>query len=119
MIGEIIKTPTGMYLRCARQSAPITSEKEVLELLAASVGMESNRVMLEEEYLHPAFFELKTGLAGAIFQKFATYRVKAAVVANLEGIKSARFQELVRECNRGTQIHFFEDVAQAEIWLTA
>jgi hypothetical protein len=81
--------------------------------------MESNRILLEEEYLPPAFFDLKTGLAGAIFQKFANYRVKAAIVADLDRIRSARFQELVLECNRGNQIHFFQNIAEAEEWLTA
>jgi len=119
MIGEMIQTPTGMYLRCARQSGPISSERDVLDLLAYSEGMDSNRILLEEKYLHPAFFDLKTGLAGAIFQKFADYRVKAAIVVDLDGIPSARFHELVLECNRGNQIHFFKDVAQAERWLTA
>lgn len=119
MIGEVIQTQGGRYLRCARQSDPISSEQDLLELLAFSDGMDSNRILLEEEYLHPAFFDLKTGLAGGIFQKFANYRVKAAVVANLDGIPGARFQELVLECNRGHQIHFFKDMAQAEEWLTA
>lgn len=119
MLGEVIETPAGSYLRCARQSSAISNERDVLELLAHSESMESNRLLLEEEYLHPAFFDLKTGLAGAILQKFANYRVKAAIVANLEGIQSTRFQELVRECNRGNQVHFFEDMAQAEMWLTA
>jgi hypothetical protein len=119
MIGEVIQTSTGRYLRCVRQSDPISSERDVLDLLASSEDMESNRILLEEEYLHPTFFDLKTGLAGAIFQKFADYRVKAAVVADLDRIPSARFQELVLECNRGNQIHFFQDMAEAEEWLTA
>jgi len=53
--------------------------------------------MLDEEHLHPGFFDLKIGLAGTIFQKFSNYHVKAAIVADLDGIKSKRFQELIYE----------------------
>ena len=44
--------------------------------------------------------------------------LKAAIVADLAGKKGERFQELIVECNRGQQINFFDDVAQAEWWLT-
>mgnify|MGYP001818629765 CR=1 FL=1 len=119
VIGEVIEIPAGKYLRCAQPGAKISSEQDILDLLAYSEGMESNRILLEEAYLHPNFFDLSTGLAGDIFHKLSTYHVKAAIVADLDGIKSERFRELVGECNRGNQTNFFSEVALAERWLTA
>lgn len=118
MIGKVIETKTGKYVRCASEGGIISEEQDLLDLLAHCAGMEFCQVMLDEEHLHPDFFELKTGLAGAIFHKLSTYQVKAAIVADLDGIKSERFQELVYECNKGNQINFFKDATIAEKWLT-
>jgi Domain of unknown function (DUF4180) len=118
MIGQVVQTPASSYVRCADQDGIISKEQDVLDLLVCCGDTDSNRIMLDEEHLHPDFFDLKTGLAGAVLQKFANYYVKAAIVVNLAGIASPRFRELVYECNRGDQVRFFDDVAQAELWLT-
>ena len=45
-------------------------------------------VVLQKEQLAPAFFELRTGLAGAILQKFSNYRMKLAICGDFENIRS-------------------------------
>ncbi len=119
MIGQVVHTPAGGYVRCAAQSGIISGEQDILDLLSYCHELDANRVLLDEAHLAPNFFDLKTGLAGAIFQKFANYHVKAAIVADLAAIASPRFRELVYECNKGGQVRFFDDVAPAEQWLTA
>lgn len=119
MIGEVVQTSTGSYVRCAAESGIINQERDLLDLLACCGELDSNRVLLDEAHLHPDFFDLSTGLAGAILGKFAIYHVKAAIVADLDAIPSQRFRELVGECNRGDQFHFFRGLAEAEQWLTA
>ncbi len=119
MIGEVVQTPTGEYVRCVPQSGILTSEADVLDLLAECYGIESSRILLDEEHLHPEFFDLSSGLAGALFHKLSVYQVRVAIVADLAGIKSQRFRELIHECNQGDDIHFFDHESQAEQWLTA
>jgi PadR family transcriptional regulator, regulatory protein AphA len=118
MNGKLVQTPAGGYVCCADQSGVIASEQDVLDLLACCSDIDSNRILLDEGHLPPDFFDLKTGLAGAILQKFANYYVKAAIVVNLEGIASPRFRELIYECNKGDQVRFFDGRVQAEEWLT-
>ena len=117
-MGKVIETSTSEYARCASDSFVISNEQDLLDLLAYCSGMEPNRIMLDEEHLHPDFFNLKTGLAGDLFNKLTTYHVKTAIVADLDSIESERFQELIYECNKGSQINFFDNVASAEKWLT-
>ena len=117
MNGEVIQTATGTYVRCARLSEQVSKNQDVLDLLAYCGEAESNKILLDEEHLHPDFFDLKTGLARAIFQKFSTYHVKAAIIIDLDGIRNERFQELIYECNKGNQINFFHDISEAEEWL--
>jgi PadR family transcriptional regulator AphA len=119
MIGEIVQTPAGSYVRCALEDDRISNEQDMLDLLALCGKIDANRIMLDEEHLHPDFFDLRTGLAGGIFQKFSNYHVRAAVVVDLTGITSQRFQELIYECNRGGEIRFFNHLTEAEEWLTA
>lgn len=105
------------YVSSADQDQLIASGGDVLDLLATSGFMLSNKLLLEQAHLSPDFFDLSTGLAGEIFLKLTNYRVKTAVVINLTTIPSPRFHELVYECNKGREINFFEDRATAEKWL--
>ena len=75
-------------------------------------------ILLSENNLQPDFFDLSSGLAGSVLGKLAQYRVKTAVVADLDGIRSERFQELIFEMNKGKQVNFFRELEKAEQWLT-
>ena len=119
MIGEVVHTPAGAYVRCAPHDGMLAGEVDLLDLLAGCYDLGSNRVLLDEEHLPPEFFDLKSGLAGAIFHKLSTYHAKAAIVVDMDGIQNQRFRELIYECNKGDEIHFFDNVAQAERWLAA
>jgi hypothetical protein len=119
MIGRIIETPAGAYVSCALQDGAISNEQDFLDLLTCCGDIERNLILLGQEHLHPDFFDLSTGLAGAILGKCAIYHVKTAIVINLDGIQSERFHEMAGESNKGNQVRFFEDLNPAEEWLLA
>ena len=58
--------------------------------------------------LEPAFFDLRSGVAGDILQVSATYRTRLAIIGELPepAASSKAFAALVRESNAGTQ-HWF------------
>lgn len=116
MTGEVVRTPSGGYVRCA--SGVVASDHDVLTLFESSFELDSARILLDQAHLAPEFFDLKTGLLGAIFLKLTNYQVRTAIVAELATIPSQRFHEMVSELRRGKQIRFFEDVGEAERWLT-
>ena len=62
---------------------------------------------------------MSTGLAGEISLKLSTYRVKTAIVVDIESIPSQRFREWAAECNRGREIRFCADLRKGEDWLTS
>src|SRR6187549_3674319 len=45
---------------------------------ALGAGMESGGLLIDESQLGPDFFDLRTGLAGEVLQKFTNYRVRLA-----------------------------------------
>ncbi len=62
------------------------------------------------------FFRLRTRLAGEILQKLTNYRFKVAIVGDVsaEIAASDALRDFVRECNRGGQVWFVEDLAELE-----
>ncbi len=51
----------------------ITSVQDALDLMANCGYQGANRIIVHERHLTPAFFDLKTGVAGEILQKFSNY----------------------------------------------
>ncbi|RAK70394.1 DUF4180 domain-containing protein [Hymenobacter edaphi] len=70
-------------------------------------------VILLERHLVPAFFELKTGLAGEVLQKFSTYRLRLAIVGDFSAGSGRSLQEFIRESNERGQVSFVDSRAAA------
>ena len=117
MNGILIHTDLGDYIICQPGSGLISTEQDILDLLAVGWELEQNRVIIHSTDLHPDFFNLKTGLLGNIFLKLSNYRVKTAFIIEMEKIDSERFNELIYEHKRSREIRFFEDLPSAEDWL--
>jgi Domain of unknown function (DUF4180) len=74
-------------------------------------------LLLAEEDLGPQFYDLKTGLAGELFQKVVNYRGRLAIVIRDARAHGDRFGELAYEHRRHPAVRFFEDRTQALQWL--
>jgi hypothetical protein len=70
-------------------------------------------VILHESNITPAFFDLKTGIAGEILQKFATYWVRLAIVGDFARYESKSLRDFIFESNKGRQINFLPTVEEA------
>lgn len=84
-------------------------------LVAISSGLAGCIFTVED--LSPTFFELQTGLAGEIFQKFANYGFKVAFVLPPEHPFGERVTELAREHASHPCIRFTPTVQAAHQWL--
>ena len=67
------------------------------------------------------FLKLRTGLAGAVIQKFVNYRVRLAIVGDVsaEAAASDALRDFVRESNAGDRVWFVPDLAALETRLAA
>jgi hypothetical protein len=72
-----------------------------------------DRVLLYEKNIAPAFFDLKTGIAGEVLQKFSNYRVRLAVIGDFTAYKSKSLQDFIRESNAGEQVLFLQSKEEA------
>jgi hypothetical protein len=59
------------------------------------------------------FFDLKTGLAGEILQKFTNYGFRIAFVGDFENIKSKSLRDFIYESNRAKKYLFVASEKEA------
>lgn len=74
-----------------------------------------DRIAIDGTMLDADFFELKTGLAGEIAQKFVNYQVKLAVIGDFAGYTSASksLRDFIYECNQGKDLFFLPTETEA------
>jgi hypothetical protein len=91
---------------------PLASTQDAVALLEQAFAQRASVIVVPAERLDPAFFRLRTGLAGEIVQKFVNYRVKVAVLGDISAqiAQSDALRDFVREANRGTSILFVPDI---------
>lgn len=92
----------------------VQTAQAVLDLIANLVwGNEAAGLILHEKQVDPAFFDLKTGLAGEVIQKCTNYRIRLALVGNFERFPSQSLQAFMRESNRGSHVYFAKALDEA------
>lgn len=96
----------------------INNPQDALDLIANASYQGANRIILYEQNLQPAFFELQTKLAGEILQKCANYRMSLAVVGEFEKFESQSLKAFIVESNRGKLAFFVPDRETAIAKLT-
>lgn len=96
----------------------LESPEDVVYLVSSCFEHEARAVLLYAENLSEYFFDLSSGEAGTILQKFRTYNIKLAVVTSRGGVRQTeRFKEMVREEGKGQDFRVFENREAAEAWL--
>lgn len=87
----------------------VMDERGAVDLISQAVyDHDASWVALEADLLGDEFFDLRTGRAGAITQKFVQYGVGFAVVGDLTDrlARSKPLRDWVRESNRGRSVLF-------------
>ena len=88
----------------------IGTVRDALDLMA---NASSERLLIHEASLPASFFDLSSGLAGDILQKFVQYGMTVAIVGDFEKYNSKSLSSFIVECNRGRSIFFVRDVETA------
>jgi len=112
----IVQRPGAGYAAGPPGEALIESDSDCVDVIGLCLGSGVSSVLLYPENFPSGFFDLKTGEAGAILQKFRTYHVRVAVVMGSLPLGN-RFAQMAAEENRGPHFRFFEDREAAEAWL--
>lgn len=72
-----------------------------------------DRVIIHEKNITPEFFDLKSGIAGEILQKFSNYRVRLVIIGDFCKYTSKSLKAFISESNRGRQVNFAASQSEA------
>jgi hypothetical protein len=94
------------------ESIIIKDSQDAIDLITSSTeGCE--RFIIYKRNLHAEFFNLGSGIAGDILQKFSNYRIRLAIIGDFSGFKSKNLNDFFRESNRMRHILFLSNIEEA------
>lgn len=95
-------------------------EADALDMVATCGENEAYAVLIPADCLVDDFFNLRSGLAGAVLLKFSNYHIRAALLLDDFLIYSERFREMILEANRRNhELHAFHQRMDALAWLAS
>lgn len=93
----------------------LESEQAALDAMGEAYGVDFDFLAIPKARLTADFLNLRTGLLGAVTQKFSNYRVRAAFIgdfaADIAGSNALR--DFIRETNTGGSLLFAIDLDEA------
>lgn len=110
---------TGADTLPLRPERPIASGKDANLIVEQALARDGSTVLLMESDFDPAFFDLRSGLAGEVLQKMVNFRLPTAVVVSDPARHGERFRELAWEHGAHPLVRFFTTEDDARQWLAA
>jgi hypothetical protein len=85
--------------------------QQILDLIGEALPQRVSVIVVPVARIDPAFFVLRSGLAGEFIQKIVNYRLKLAIVGDISAFTAAGgpLADFVRESNQGRNIFFLPD----------
>lgn len=87
-------------------SIVINNAEDGLNLLGNLYYEGFDSIIIYEQNIADNFFDLKSGIAGEILQKFSNYRVRLAIVGDFSKYLSKSMDAFIHESNKSKQINF-------------
>mgnify|MGYP000882376860 CR=1 FL=1 len=94
-------------------SETIGTAGDLLDILADAGYNGSTGLIIHSDTLSRDFFDLKSGLAGEILQKFSNYRMHLAIIGDFSDVKSKALRDFIRESNTRGTINFVATADEA------
>ena len=91
----------------------INKFEDGLDLLGNLYYQGFDKIVIHEKNITPDFFDLKSGIAGEILQKFSTYRIRLAIVGDFSKYTSKSLKDFIFESNKSRHINFLSTCSEA------
>jgi len=92
----------------------IHETQDALDLMAEAGNLKSQKIIIKEDQVKPEFFDLKSGIAGEILQKFSTYNVQLAIIGDFSKYASKSLRDFIFESNKYGRINFVSSFEEAK-----
>lgn len=113
---ETHQPATGKDIKIAEVIADeilVKTPEEALQLMVDLYYQDFDRIILHEKNITPDFFDLKTGIAGEILQKFSNYRLRLVIVGEFSKYPGKSIKDFIYESNNGKLVNFLGSTEQA------
>jgi hypothetical protein len=111
---KLHNSKSGFIAEVPPESVTILNTDDILQLMVDAGYTHSVQSMILHSANLPAeFFDLKSGFAGEILQKFSNYRMKLAIIGDFTEIKSKSLRDFIRESNNRRTISFVSSIEEA------
>lgn len=90
-----------------------TVVNDASDILSLFFESQAQTLILKKEHLNPDFFNLSSGLAGELLQKFSNYQKRAGIVGDYSTITSKPLRDFIYESNKYKQVIFVASVEEA------
>ena len=104
--GVVVASEVGLTIR---------SMRDVMQMVGAAYAAEG--IVLTPDDVDASFFDLRSGLAGELFQKVTAYGVRLALVVPDQAAYGPRWADLAFEHANHRVIRFLPTRADAEAWI--
>lgn len=93
---------------CADEGPRLRNSDDAVAVNGDAMAQGAALTIIPVARLDPGFFQLRTGLAGEVAQKFVNYRQRLAIVGNIAALasRSATLRDFIYETNRGGALWF-------------
>jgi hypothetical protein len=108
-------------LEYAPEGPPLRTERDAVRVMEQARSEQAQFIVIPAKRLDPDFFELRTGVAGTMLQKFVTYRFRVAILGDFSELaaKSESLRAFIVEQNRGGAIWFLANLGELETRLAS
>lgn len=103
-----------VVLHLPATGSSIAGARDALDVVGEAWAVQAEVVAVPVGRLDPAFFDLRSGLAGEFVQKLVNYRLRLAILGDVSAHVGASdaLRDFVRESNRGNHVWFLAGPAE-------
>lgn len=91
----------------------IKNAQDALDIFANCMYQGASKIIIYEKNIIADLFDLKTGIAGEVFQKCSNYKVQLAIVGDYSKFTSKSLRDFILESNKHGQINFVSSLEEA------
>ncbi|QEL25604.1 DUF4180 domain-containing protein [Bosea sp. F3-2] len=113
-MSQLIEIGSVRTLLFASTGPLLASPADANDFIGEAWSVGADLLAIPVERLGPDVLNLRTRIGGEIFQKFANYRLRCALVGDIAAAldASGALRDFVRETNEGSALWFVPDVDQ-------
>ncbi len=96
-----------------QDSFKIDTIEKASDLAANAYYNQIDLLIIYQTDLHTDFFDLKTGFAGEMLQKFSNFRLRLCIVGDFSIYSSSSLRDFIFESNKLKQVSFVKSLNDA------